>query len=43
MDLSGPEPAIGFNYLGRLGAGAADLTDDLWRINEDSLSSAGVA
>ncbi|CPZ30963.1 Probable peptide synthetase NRP [Mycobacteroides abscessus] len=43
VDLSGPEPAIGFNYLGRLGAGAADLTDDLWRINEDSLSSAGVA
>ncbi|MBB4852735.1 glycopeptidolipid biosynthesis protein [Mycobacteroides chelonae] len=43
VDLSGPEPTIGFNYLGRLGAGAAALSDDLWRINEDSLSSAGVA
>ncbi|MBA0046080.1 non-ribosomal peptide synthetase [Mycobacteroides sp. LB1] len=43
VDLSASEPTIGFNYLGRLGAGAADLTDELWRINEDSLSSTGVA
>lgn len=43
VDLTGPEPAIGFNYLGRLGAGAGDLTEELWRINEDSLSSASVA
>ncbi|MUM20033.1 amino acid adenylation domain-containing protein [Mycobacterium sp. CBMA271] len=43
VDLSGPEPTVGFNYLGRLGAGAGDLTDELWRINEDSLSSTGAA
>lgn len=43
VDLAAPEPVIGFNYLGRLGAGAADLGDDLWRINEDSLTSTSVA
>ncbi|HEX9834349.1 MAG TPA: amino acid adenylation domain-containing protein, partial [Mycobacterium sp.] len=43
VDLGGSDPAIGFNYLGRLGAGAGDLADDLWRINEDGLSVAAVA
>jgi glycopeptidolipid biosynthesis protein len=43
VELSGPEPTIGFNYLGRLGAGAADLSDDLWRISHDSLSMTDVA
>ena len=38
VDLAGPDPAIGFNYLGRLGAAAADLSDDLWRINQDGVS-----
>ncbi|OBB87184.1 non-ribosomal peptide synthetase, partial [Mycobacterium colombiense] len=42
VDLDGPDPVIGFNYLGRLGAGA-DLSEDLWRVSEDSLSSAAVA
>ncbi len=42
VDLGGPDPTIGFNYLGRLGAGA-DLPGELWRIDEDSLSFAGVA
>ncbi|WP_415823266.1 amino acid adenylation domain-containing protein, partial [Mycobacterium senriense] len=42
VDLGGSDPTIGFNYLGRLGAGA-DLPGELWRINEDSLSFAGVA
>jgi glycopeptidolipid biosynthesis protein len=42
VDLGGSDPAIGFNYLGRFGAGA-DLPGELWRINEDSLSFAGVA
>ncbi|MBV8786212.1 MAG: amino acid adenylation domain-containing protein, partial [Mycobacterium sp.] len=41
-DLGGPDPTIGFNYLGRLGAGA-DLPGELWRITQDSLSVAGVA
>jgi glycopeptidolipid biosynthesis protein len=42
VDLGGSDPTIGFNYLGRLGAGA-DLSGELWRINEDSLSFASVA
>ena len=43
VDLDGSDPAIGFNYLGRLGAGAAELSEDLWRISQDSLSLAGAA
>ncbi|ORA60690.1 non-ribosomal peptide synthetase [Mycobacteroides franklinii] len=43
VELSGAEPAIGFNYLGRLGAGAAELSEDFWRISDDSLSMADVA
>uniref|UniRef100_UPI0037CAD891 amino acid adenylation domain-containing protein n=1 Tax=Mycolicibacterium sp. TaxID=2320850 RepID=UPI0037CAD891 len=43
VDLAGSEPTIGFNYLGRLGAGAAELTDDLWRIDSESLSMTDVA
>jgi glycopeptidolipid biosynthesis protein len=42
VDLGGSDPTIGFNYLGRPGAGS-DLPGELWRINEDSLSFAGVA
>ncbi|OBH69250.1 non-ribosomal peptide synthetase, partial [Mycobacterium intracellulare] len=42
VGLQGPDPVIGFNYLGRLAAGA-DLSEDLWRVSEDSLSSAAVA
>jgi amino acid adenylation domain-containing protein/non-ribosomal peptide synthase protein (TIGR01720 family) len=36
VDLSGPDPTIGFNYFGRLGAGEA--SGDLWRISEDGLA-----
>ncbi len=43
VDLGGADPTIGFNYLGRLGAGAGDLSDDLWRISPDSLSTTDVA
>ncbi|MGH3724959.1 MAG: amino acid adenylation domain-containing protein [Mycobacterium sp.] len=43
VDLSGPDPAIGFNYLGRLGAGGADLSDDLWRIDQDGVSITAAA
>nr|WP_232003292.1 non-ribosomal peptide synthetase [Mycobacterium sp. 1465703.0] len=42
VDLGGSDPTIGFNYLGRLGAGT-DLPGELWRVNQDSLSFAGVA
>ncbi|HEY2500377.1 MAG TPA: amino acid adenylation domain-containing protein, partial [Mycobacterium sp.] len=37
VDLAGSDPSIGFNYLGRLGGAAAQLSDDLWRISEDGL------
>ncbi len=43
VELVGAEPTIGFNYLGRLGAGAGDLSDDFWRISQESLSSTGAA
>ncbi|WP_264015318.1 hypothetical protein, partial [Mycolicibacterium thermoresistibile] len=43
VELGGAEPAIGFNYLGRLAAGAGDLPDELWRIDTDALELTGVA
>ena len=42
VDLDGADPVIGFNYLGRLGAGA-DLSDGLWRVSHDSLAVAAMA
>ncbi|HEY0227248.1 MAG TPA: condensation domain-containing protein, partial [Mycobacterium sp.] len=32
------DPVIGFNYLGRMG-GAAELSDQLWRVGPDGLTS----
>ena len=43
VDLAGSDPAIGFNYLGRLGAAAAELSGDLWRISQEGLSVTGAA
>ncbi|RDH77783.1 amino acid adenylation domain-containing protein, partial [Mycolicibacterium moriokaense] len=43
VDLSGFDPTIGFNYLGRLGAGATEISGELWRIDSDGLSAAGAA
>ena len=45
VDLSGPDPAIGFNYLGRLGGAAAttDISGELWRISQDGLAVADAA
>ena len=37
VELGGADPGIGFNYLGRLGAGAGGLSEDMWRIGEGSL------
>jgi non-ribosomal peptide synthase protein (TIGR01720 family) len=34
VDLDGSDPPIGFNYLGRLGAGAVE-SDDAWRLSRD--------
>ena len=41
VELAGSDPPIGFNYLGRLGAPAAD--GDGWRIGQDGLSLTGAA
>ncbi|WP_253867906.1 condensation domain-containing protein, partial [Mycobacterium sp. GA-1285] len=41
VELSGPDPVIGFNYLGRLGAAAAEVSDEYWRVSEQGLSAAG--
>ncbi len=37
VDLSGPDPVIGFNYLGRLGA-STEVSHDLWRVCQDVAS-----
>ncbi|WP_261861071.1 condensation domain-containing protein, partial [Mycobacterium montefiorense] len=42
-ELAGPDPTIGFNYLGRLGAAAAEISDDVWRISREGLSLTGAA
>ncbi len=38
VDLDGVDPPIGFNYLGRLGGGAAELSDEMWRLPQEGLS-----
>ena len=43
VDLAVADPTIGFNYLGRLGANTAEVSDDLWQISQDGLSVAGAA
>ncbi len=43
VDLAGADPVIGFNYLGRLGAGAAEVSGDLWRIRQEGGSVAAAA
>ena len=43
VELAGSDPPIGFNYLGRLGASAAELSGDLWQISRDGVSATGAA
>jgi glycopeptidolipid biosynthesis protein len=43
VELDKSDPVIGFNYLGRLGAGAADLSGDLWQISQDDLPAVAAA
>ena len=43
VDLAGSDPPIGFNYLGRLGAAAAEASGDVWRISQEGLSLTGAA
>ena len=43
VELGGPDPVIGFNYLGRLGAGAGEVSGELWRISPQGVSLTGAA
>ncbi|MCA2285989.1 non-ribosomal peptide synthetase, partial [Mycobacterium avium] len=43
IEVQGPDPVIGFNYLGRLGGAAADLSDEHWRLSPDSPSVSAAA
>ena len=43
VDLAGSDPVIGFNYLGRLGAPAGELSDEMWRPCQDGGSLTGAA
>ena len=43
VDLAGSDPPIGFNYLGRLGAAAGEVSGDFWRLSQEGLSLTGAA
>ncbi|UGT72574.1 amino acid adenylation domain-containing protein [Mycolicibacterium smegmatis] len=43
VELGDSDPTIGFNYLGRLGAGATDLSDELWRLDQDAVTLTAAA
>jgi non-ribosomal peptide synthase protein (TIGR01720 family) len=43
VDLAEPDPTIGFNYLGRLGAPTARVSGDIWEIRQDGWSITGIA
>jgi glycopeptidolipid biosynthesis protein len=40
VEMPESEPTIGFNYLGRLGGPAAELSGELWRISQDGVALA---
>ncbi len=42
VDLAGSDPAVGFNYLGRLG-GRVQVSGDLWRISRDGFALTAAA
>ena len=42
VELDGADPVIGFNYLGRLGAAAGEVSDELWRISQEGLALTAV-
>ena len=43
VDLDGSDPAIGFNYLGRLGGAAGEVSGDVWRLRQEGLSVTGAS
>jgi non-ribosomal peptide synthase protein (TIGR01720 family) len=42
VDIEAPDPPIGFNYLGRLGA-TGELSGDLWRICQEGWEATGAS
>ncbi|MDA2890724.1 amino acid adenylation domain-containing protein [Mycolicibacterium sp. BiH015] len=42
-ELDGADAPIGFNYLGRLGAGVGKVSGDIWEIRQDGSTVAGAA
>ena len=42
VELAESDPRIGFNYLGRLGAAAGELSDDVWRLSPEGMAATGV-
>jgi amino acid adenylation domain-containing protein/non-ribosomal peptide synthase protein (TIGR01720 family) len=43
VELAGFDPPIAFNYLGRLGAAAAEVSGDMWRFSQEGLSVTGAS
>ena len=43
VELAGSDPVIGFNYLGRLGAAAAEVSSDFWRVSQEGLALTGAS
>ncbi len=43
VELGESDPVIGFNYLGRLGAAAGELSEEFWRISPEGLALTGAA
>ena len=43
VDLADSDPTIGFNYLGRMSAGGAQMSGDIWEIREDGWKVTGAA
>nr|WP_307857421.1 condensation domain-containing protein [Mycobacterium sp. SM1] len=43
VGLEGPDPLIGFNYLGRLGGAAVGDCGELWRIGREAVGALGAA
>ena len=43
LELGGSDPAIGFNYLGRLGGAGVEPFADLWRISQDGMPLIGAS
>jgi len=41
VELAGSDQVIGFNYLGRLGAAAGEVSSDFWRLCPEGLSLTG--